>query len=757
MYVRFLRAAFFSVILILFSGPAFARVISGYLIDTDNHPLFGANIIVFSQDKIITGTASDSTGLFSLKLPDSITGKVVLEVSSIGYEKIEKTINISTYNPALKLVLEARPIEIGRRVVFPGRQEMENVHILTPQIIARRAASSFVPTNPISAVQEPQVIRAGSNYSAKIRINGTSPNYYLNTFLIGQDPCHYGMFAFLPSSVVKEIKVTEQGTNASFEGPGAVTMSSFSPFETALHGEMNLSLVEATGGASLGGKRYFLVASLRKSVLDKLVRHFDIHSDRRTIPPTNFQDLFLSTGLKISPAANISLDQYYVRDFLSYRSASTSINEHGINASQRTDEKFVGLRFESVTSRFLIKAGAGWKQNLEEYYASPVDASDPGQLNVALFSRQSRFLTNAEITYLYRKAQFTFGGGLQSIFGRSLNLVQKNWNFFPPDAPSDNPYIYQESLNNQYGRIQLNDNESDRAGYLSYRQSLGPWEIENGIRLQSFSRLMQKYEIASRHSIRLRAGSISNFAIFYGNFFENPCGRILEQYQNLIYANLQNLRAVHTRLYSTAYTIGPWRLGFFYKKMERLPHLTPAFGDPADDPEISIKPNGRARFYGGDLAFDKDGLLSGKLDLYTYIGHTRAEKIVDDIIIPYELNARNRFFVEIGYHPGRAVTLGGDLSIHSGNRYTPRKSFEKIQSGFYGSREYYYSQIKNENSAQFPVNVAFNLLFSYQMRHIDLHLSVANVTNHSNAIISTADGYIYDTGILPSFGLKYHF
>jgi hypothetical protein len=36
-----------------------------------------------------------------------------------------------------------------------------------------------------------------------------------------------------------------------------------------------------------------------------------------------------------------------------------------------------------------------------------------------------------------------------------------------------------------------------------------------------------------------------------------------------------------------------------------------------------------------------------------------------------------------------------------------------------------------------------------------LYLNVANVTNRSNPIINTADGFVYDAGILPSLGLRY--
>ncbi|SYZ72396.1 hypothetical protein TRIP_C20511 [Candidatus Zixiibacteriota bacterium] len=732
-----------------------ARTLTGYIFDTSDRPLFGATIFAFSRGKIITGTASDSTGRFQLKLPDTLKTRVVLQISSIGYEKTETIVDPSETDPAVNLILETKPIPIGRRVVSPARPDITESKFITRQIIEQRSALSFVPSDPISAVKGPQVIRAGSNYSAKIRINGTSPDYYLNNFLIGHDPSHYGMFAILPSSAVNDIKVTEQGTNAAFGTPGAVIMTSCAPFDSSMHGELNLSLVEATGTASLGNKKYFVNSSVRKSVLDKLVRHFDIHSDRRTIPPTNFQDIFLSSGLKLNAAAKFFIDQYYVRDYLSYRTSSTSANQNGINAVHHTDTKFIGLRLESLTSHFLIKAGAARRQDFEEYSASSANLTAQENLLVNLSARQSAYIGNAEINYLYRQDVFTIGGNLNKTSPRSIRPNQNNWNFLPPDATSDNPYIYQESLNRRYGRFQINDRETDAAVYLCCLQAIGPWKLENGVRLQYFGRLLRKSELASRHSLHRGIGRQSQISFFYGTFFENPAGRILEQYQSLIYLHLGSLRAIRTHLYSASFSRGAWRIGAFYKNTDRLPQLTPVFGNADFDPEVTIESGGRARFYGAELVFNKADLLSGLFDLYAYFGHTRAEKIVDNIVVPHELNARNRLYLETACHLRRTTTIGGELSIRSGNCYTPRRETDNIQSNY--SSSYYYSQIKNENSARFPANITFNLFYMIRLAHFDLHLSLANVTNHSNAIVSTTDGYIYDTGLMPSFGLKYHF
>jgi len=59
-----------------------------------------------------------------------------------------------------------------------------------------------------------------------------------------------------------------------------------------------------------------------------------------------------------------------------------------------------------------------------------------------------------------------------------------------------------------------------------------------------------------------------------------------------------------------------------------------------------------------------------------------------------------------------------------------------------------------ENPARFPAKATLNIHVNLNFGNSELFFSVANLTNHSNPIINTSDGFIYDTGILPSVGFR---
>ena len=61
------------------------------------------------------------------------------------------------------------------------------------------------------------------------------------------------------------------------------------------------------------------------------------------------------------------------------------------------------------------------------------------------------------------------------------------------------------------------------------------------------------------------------------------------------------------------------------------------------------------------------------------------------------------------------------------------------------------------NTARFPVNGSVDLHGEFDFGKTALYLNVANVTNRYNPIVNTADGFIYDAGILPSVGLRHRF
>ena len=73
------------------------------------------------------------------------------------------------------------------------------------------------------------------------------------------------------------------------------------------------------------------------------------------------------------------------------------------------------------------------------------------------------------------------------------------------------------------------------------------------------------------------------------------------------------------------------------------------------------------------------------------------------------------------------------------------------------SSEYFLSCKKQENSARFPTFVSVNLHFSIDFGGSELYCNEANVTNRGNPIMNTAEGFVYDAGILPTVGYRLRF
>ncbi|RKY44199.1 MAG: hypothetical protein DRP88_08545, partial [Candidatus Neomarinimicrobiota bacterium] len=81
----------FFIVFLLFVSCILANgrgVIKGYVFDEEGRPLVGAN--VFVRD-LYTGVATDERGFYRIELKP---GKYMLEVSFIGYEKVEEKIEV---------------------------------------------------------------------------------------------------------------------------------------------------------------------------------------------------------------------------------------------------------------------------------------------------------------------------------------------------------------------------------------------------------------------------------------------------------------------------------------------------------------------------------------------------------------------------------------------------------------------------------------------------------------------------------------
>ncbi|RKX29293.1 MAG: hypothetical protein DRP47_02075 [Candidatus Zixiibacteriota bacterium] len=742
------------------SSQAAIQYLTGQVISADGTAIVGASVVVLTDSQAITGAATDTNGFFMIKLSNYSLDSVSLKASAIGFDEKLKRYCLRADTLYVDFSLTQREVAMAGITVSPERTTKQTGSVLKRHQLEEGARKSLVATNPVAAIQKPQVIREGSQHSSKLRVNGTSPNYYINGIEIGANPNHFSSFSIIPAPVVKELKLHAQGTPAAYGLPSTVQFATGSPFERHLRGEVELSAIDATGSWSLGTDRFFVLGSLRKSVLDKLVRYVDTRYDRRTIPPTNFQDVFISSGLKIHPGHNLIIDQYHVRDFLAYNTEASAEHVNSIDTYLHTDKHYIGARYDIMSGNLLLRIRGAIRTSFEEYSALPTTENVGTKLN--LTARHRNNLGSIEVNKIFGETQFSLGSQIDYISRSEVKLSHKNWNFLPPDANSDNPYLYQSELNKLYGKFDDSHTELNGNAYASLVYTLGPAQMESGFRVERFSNLNQKNASLVRQKITLQTGENSRLSLFFGTFAETPMAKILEPYQVLIRDNPEQIDPIETQLISVTFKQGSFKAGLFGKRMDHLPVVSPDFDyvnadKTVNDGFIAVHSIGRINFYGGDLSLELNGLMAGKLSLYSFYGYTHATKQTSGIEAPYELNAPHRFFTRGSYKLSKVLTVGADIGIRSGYAYTPAPASVDAYGSNRYSTEYYENALRAENSSRFPMNVVLNLHLGLDFGKSELYLSVANVSNRANPIINTMDGYIYDTGILPSIGFTRKF
>jgi CarboxypepD_reg-like domain/Secretion system C-terminal sorting domain len=90
-----------------------STAVNGKVVDEDNQPLADASVVEKGKRN---GTVTDNAGNFSIRI-NQRKSKAILVVSSIGYQSMEKEINLNADNPDINLKLQLNPTLLGDVVV----------------------------------------------------------------------------------------------------------------------------------------------------------------------------------------------------------------------------------------------------------------------------------------------------------------------------------------------------------------------------------------------------------------------------------------------------------------------------------------------------------------------------------------------------------------------------------------------------------------------------------------------------------------
>ena len=749
---------FFAVFLIVssqFTIASASSLISGQVLDSDENPIIGASVLLMQDETLLLGCMTDSLGKFNLQ--KLTTDKVAfLKVKALGYaNSIREVTDTSFYT----IFLQSTLIEVSSIHVSPDNKREPEVSYINKKQFDQRTKYSLVANNPIDAVIAPQVVRHGSSLSSKIRINGTTPEIYFHNLSIGTNPNHYGMFSIIPSSVVDEVEFYTQGTPASYQLSSIIDLKPLQHFNSDNKKSIDVSLVQSTGTLSIGGKDYYALGTVRKSVLDKLVKYFDVKSDRRTVPPTNFEDVVVTSGLKLTNKSSLFVDQMYTRDFLVYNTSPTINNIDGLHTFQHAKTIFTGFTFQHAEKNSIFVLKLNKKYVYEKYEVTPL--KNNSGLEIHLRETSDNYSGKSEFTKFLVNSEFKTGIEIQYTTDRNFTLEQAYWNFKSPDATSNNPFVYQSELNQLYNNLSLKLNDLYVATFSQVTHRVKNLEFNFGLRYEQYQNIQDTKQLNFRNRLNYQFGNKSRLSLFFGTFSESPLKNILEDYQVLVRANLSKLKPQRTRLISLSYKKENTTVTLFQKKIynKAVPFIDFSKIDAdnqAVDGFITMQTNGQLHFIGGDISFEKENFIAQGIHLYSFYGYTHAKKTTNSYQSTYELNAPHKFMSELSYQINNQKTIGTKLSYHSGYSYTPYSY--NLSTGYENRlQKSYYAQSQSlENTAQFPSFFSLDLFFNYKFTNSEINFAVSNITNRKNPVVLTNDGYIYDAGIMPSIGFKWN-
>lgn len=727
----------------------------GQVVDTLGQPIIGVSVVLLDSDRILTGTATNTEGRFSLKTDPEWPQDVSMRLSSLGYQKRDILLVSITDSASLIIELKTALKRIKGFKIVPSPQTDASRLEMNRQEVYGKARTGLVSTNIAEAIQSPSVSRAGSAHSSQLRVYGTSPMYYYNDLPIGYDPNHYGIFTILPAPAISQTSFDLLGTSAEYGLPAVISLTGERRFSKHQGGSVQVSVLDATANYSIGTGSEFLSFSLRKSVLDKLVDRFSLRSEKRTLPPTNFQDVVIAGGKDFSGGFRLRLDGYQTRDYLAYntslRSGSTKVSTR-----QHSERRLVGLHLDHIYSGGLISASFAVADRLSEYFAAPGNGRE---MYVDLSDQYQTYLGRLKADFTRGESQLTIGVRTEIRRGREVNLDQMNWNFLSPFSNSDNPYIYQQALNQNYGQYRYLEESNHSAAYASYRFGVKHLTFETGLRWESYSNLAVKQLVSFRGRFTLPHNS-GKTELFIGTFNESPVNDILEPYQIQILANLTKLAPIHKRLVSLNHSRPRLKMAVFHKEIHNLPTLTPHFdrvfnkdGTIARD-FITVVSDGYLNLWGGTAEIDISHLILDRLNGSVSYGYTDAYRQADGITVPYELEAPHTLQVDLNRTFSSKLMLGTKFTFRSGYPYTPPPMPSASATEQYYSEAYYNSAISLTNSERFAPHASLDIYGHYQTGRVKLFWSISNLTNRSNPIISSHSGYIYDAGILPTIGVN---
>ncbi|MEW6050240.1 MAG: TonB-dependent receptor [Candidatus Zixiibacteriota bacterium] len=736
----------------------------GRITDTTGVPVVAASVRVVSENGDTMTVATNSSGEYRLSFPVHSEYLAEVRVSSVGFRTITNWIRLRPGLIRQDFASEPTAVQLRGIEVSSRTEPRDGILLVNGQQMTRAAMQSVLPTNPVAAVLTQQVSRIGSNHSSAFRVDGSAPQYLLNNVPLGTDPAHFTLFSHIPSMALDHLELSTHGMNPAYGSSAVVNLITPVEFERHRKGELTASLVEATARFAIGTEQVFSAGTIRRSVIDELGQSVNIGSSRQVIPTPTFQDVMVSSGIRLKSHTTLLFDSYYSWDDLEYPVGYETGNfvRKMVLSYQRASEQYAGLTLRSETGSIEVIATTSLMDSHRHYRAEAEGGSGPDDIYVNLTERSRAIRASIEARSSVSSLQLASGWQVSWSPYVSTDMTQREWNLLSPFANSNRFYYYQMELDSIYGRYHSSVELTNYSCYSSALWRYGRIRLFNGVRIEDFGSLSRSTTVASRHSVLFDAGRGVSINVMAGRYFETPLSGVLESYQVPIRQALPNMIPVRTTLLSASVTRLSFRFETTHKVITNVPSLIPDFlhigsfdGQTYQlDPRfLMMHSTGRVVATSVYLGFQPEKPIWRNLLPYFSYAWSKSKKSESGLTVPYDLDARHRWTLQLDYSAGSKLGCGIRWQYHTGYPYPPYESNQ-----FFWREAWYYNEKRSsENSLRFPVNSSVDLYASYRFNRLELFATITNITNRANAMIDSPSGYIYDAGLLPNLGLRYQF
>ena len=394
--------------------------LSGYVMSAEsNEIVIGANIIF---PKLSSGTITNSYGFYSITIQEGI---YEIEISSIGFKTINKTINLKK-DTKQNLYLEENIESLEEVIVTQNVEEIDirkpimSLNILSNQTI-KQTPVLFGESDLLKTIQLlPGVSNAGEGTGGfNVRGGAGDQNLILFDEAIIYNSSHlFGLFSVFNSDAIKELKLYKGGIPSSYGGRLSSVLDVYQKDGNSKENKLSggIGLISSRllfEGPIQENKSSFLIAG-RGSYGHLFLKLTDIEN------VAYFYDLNTKSNFKIDDKNTIFFSGYFGRDL--FRLSNTFSNTYGNSTFNLRWNHLINSKTFSNTS--LIYS--------DYYYGLTLDfigfnwSSGIKNLNIK-YDLKNYFLENIQFNYGLNSIYYEFNPGkIKPINNSGINYKDLN-------------------------------------------------------------------------------------------------------------------------------------------------------------------------------------------------------------------------------------------------------------------------------------------------------------------------------------------